>query len=77
MQFADTTITVQTRNAGVPVRITGDALHTLWGEGIGPQDAAGLIAANNELIEEIAGDKLLAGQLDNGVVIITGLDIEG
>jgi hypothetical protein len=29
------------------------------------------------MIEVIAGDKLLAGQLDDGVVVISGMDIEG
>jgi len=77
MRLSDTTIHLQTRTASVLVQITADALHTMWGEGIGPQDAEGLIAANRELIDEIVADKLLAGRVHDGMVVISGLDIEG
>jgi hypothetical protein len=78
MQFEDREIDVETCFGTARVRVAGEALHVLWGEGVGPQDAAGLLAVNKELLIHLATIKREADEVDeNGVVQISALDIEG
>jgi hypothetical protein len=78
MQFEDQTLSVDTPFGPTEVCVTGDALHVWWGEGVGPQDAAGLLAANAELIAHLATIKREAGEIeDDGMVKISSSDVEG
>jgi hypothetical protein len=57
--------------------VTGEALHVWWGEGAGPQDAAGLLAANAEQIVHLAAMKREADAVDDdGIVMISAMDVE-
>jgi hypothetical protein len=77
MQFEDQEISVETTFGPTRVRIAGSALHVLWGDGVGPQDAAGLLAANQELISHLATIKREGDEVDeDGVVEISALEIE-
>ncbi|MEH3046527.1 DUF1488 family protein [Sphingomonas adhaesiva] len=64
--------------AGRPftVRVTSTALHALWGEHSGPQDAAGLVAANREMIEDIVAEKYARGGVDHGEIVIADVDLD-
>jgi hypothetical protein len=63
---------------GSPIRVTvsAAALHGLWGEGSGPQDAAGLFEANRALFEEIVADKLVAGANADDLLRIDDVDLD-
>ena len=77
MEFQDRRIEIATEFGPIEITVTGEALHVLWGEGIGPQDGPGLIEANRAMIEQIATMKIEAGDsVDARSVTITGLDIE-
>ncbi len=77
MTFEDQTMTVESPFGRIDVVIGGDALHVLWGEGVGPQDAAGLIASNREMLEQIAVMKYEADAVEeDGSLRITDLDVE-
>ena len=78
MTFEDTPFAFPTATGIIHVRITADALHCLWGADTGPQTAEGLILAYREMIETIVGDKLIAGEVgEGGLVVVTGMDVEG
>lgn len=53
MQFSDCETSFETKHGPIRVRVTASALHMMWGEGVGPQTAEGLLAANREMIEEL------------------------
>lgn len=77
MQFADQRLSIETVFGPTEICITADALHVWWGDGVGPQDAAGLIKANFALIRQLATIKREAGEVeDNGVIRISELDVE-
>jgi hypothetical protein len=54
MWFADQRLSIATTFGPIDVRVTGEALHVSWGDGVGPQDAASLMQANAELITHLA-----------------------
>ena len=78
MNFLDHHVAIQTPFGSIDVVVSAEALHVLWGRGVGPQDGLGLIEANRDMIEQIAMMKLEAGEcLDAKTVAITELDIDG
>ncbi len=78
MTFNDTEFTLRAANSPIPVRITGDALHCFWGANTGPQTAEGLILKHRAMLEDIVGDKIIAGDVgSDGVVVVNGMDVEG
>lgn len=78
MTFEDRQISLDAPFGVVPVTVTGDALHMLWGADTGPQDADGLIAANRAMIEQVALMKFEAGEVEeDGRVHVTDYDLEG
>jgi hypothetical protein len=77
MTFDDQNMTVESPFGRINVVISGDALHVLWGEGVGPQDAAGIIASNREMLKQIAIMKYEADAVEeDGSLRITDLDVE-
>ena len=77
MRFMDQMLTVETSFGPTEVCVAGDALHVWWGDGVGPQDAPGLMEANVELIRHLATIKREAGEVDeDGVIRISEMDIE-
>jgi hypothetical protein len=76
MEFADQETTFPSPFGDIHTRVTGAALKVLWGEGVGPQEAQGLIDANREMFTLIAQQKVEAGEADGGLVVITDLDVE-
>ena len=77
MQFEDQMIIVETAFGRTRVCVTGEALHVWWGEGVGPQDAVGLLAANAEQIAHLAAMKREADAVDDdGIVMISAMDVE-
>ncbi|PXA86531.1 hypothetical protein DMC47_34300 [Nostoc sp. 3335mG] len=78
MTFEDQQISLEGPFGEIPVTVTADALHMLWGANTGPQDADGLIAANRAMIEQVALMKFEAGEVEeNGRVHVTDYDLEG
>lgn len=78
MDFPDTVISLPAGGRTIRVIVTGDALHCWWGGGVGPQDVDGLIERYMHQIEDIVGDKIIAGQVeDDGSVIVNSMDVEG
>jgi hypothetical protein len=77
MTFEDQTIEIDSDFGPLKVIVTGEALHILWGEGVGPQDGAGLVAANMDVIRHVATIKFEADEgEDEYCVRITGPDLE-
>jgi hypothetical protein len=77
MWFADQMLSIETPFGPTDVCVTGEALHVWWGAGVGPQDAAGLMRANGELITHLATIKREAGEVgDNGLISISEIDVE-
>lgn len=76
MEFADEELDVTVAGRHRRLRVTGDALHCLWGADIGPQDGAGLVAANASFLTDLAVLKLAEGA-PSAEIIITAMDIEG
>lgn len=77
MRFADQMLGIETPFGPTEVRVTGEALHVWWGDGVGPQDAAGLLAANTEQIRHLVTIKREADEVgDDGVVTISAMDVE-
>ena len=60
----------------IPIRITGGALHALWGAGAGPQTAQGIFDEYRPMIDEIVADKILGERVDHGVVVVTDADLD-
>jgi hypothetical protein len=78
MRFENQTLIIDTPFGPTDVCVTADALHVWWGDGIGTQDAAGLLVANAELITHLATIKREADEIDDdGVVRISAMDAEG
>jgi hypothetical protein len=78
MRFEDQTVTIETPFGPTRVRVTGAALLVWWGEGAGPQDATGLLAANAELIKHLATIRCEADEVeDDGIVGISEMDAAG
>ncbi len=67
---------IEAGGRGVPICISGSALHALWGTGVGPQTAQALFDDNRALFDEIIADKLLAGDVRGGVVVISDADLD-
>jgi len=77
MQFEDQEMTIDSVFGPLRVVVTGEALHVLWGEGVGPQDGPGLIEDNRDMLTQIATMKFEADEGEpDGTVRLTGLDIE-
>jgi hypothetical protein len=76
MDFADQDTTFASPFGDIRTRISGAALKVLWGEGVGPQDATGLIEANRDMFALIAQQKFEADMAEDGLVTITDLDVE-
>jgi hypothetical protein len=76
MQFEDFETTIEAGGRPIPVRITGAALHGVWGADSGPQTAQGLFDANRPLFDEVIADKLQAGDVQHGVVVVTDADLD-
>jgi hypothetical protein len=75
-QFDDFETTIEAGGRAVVVRITGSALHGIWGAGAGPQTAQAIFDENRPLFEEAMADKLLAGDVRDGVVVISDADLD-
>lgn len=76
MRFSDHVFSIDTAGGAVRVRVTADVLHQFWGEGVGPQTADGLVAANREIIDYALGDKMIAGAIEDGEYVIRESDID-
>lgn len=77
MPFADQMLSIETPFGPTDVCVTGEALHVWWGDGVGPQDATGLMRANAELIRHLAAIKREAGEVgDDGLISISEVDVE-
>ena len=74
-KFDDFDTTIMAGGASIPVRITKHALHAIWGAGAGPQTAQAIFDQNRTLFDEAVADKLLAGDTENGVVVISDFDL--
>lgn len=59
----------------VRVRMASTALECLWGAGMGIDRADQIVERYRDMIEEIVGDKLIAGAI--GEIVVDGLDVEG
>lgn len=76
-RFEDQRLSVDTPFGPTEVRVEGEALHVWWGADVGPQDAAGLLAANAQTIAHIAAIKREAAEVgDDGVITIFAMDVE-
>ena len=75
-EFGDLETTVEAGGNAVPIWITGGALHAIWGAGVGPQTAQAIFDENRPLFDEIIADKLLAGQVVNGGVVVSEGDLD-
>lgn len=75
-QFDDFDTTITAGGQPIPVRVSGEALHAIWGYGVGPQTAQAIFDENRPLFEEIIADKLQAGNVRHGVVVITDDDLD-
>lgn len=77
MRFEDQMLSIETPFGPTDVCVTGEALHVWWGAGVGPQDAAGLMEANAELIRHLATIKRETDEEDeDGVIRISEMDVE-
>jgi len=74
--FEDFETTILAGGVGVPVRITADALHGIWGYGVGPQTAEAIFVENRPIFDEVIANKLLAGDVRNGVVVVSDADLD-
>jgi hypothetical protein len=74
--FDDFETTIEAGGRAVPIRVTGSALHGIWGAGVGPQTAQAIFDENRPLFEEVIADKLLAGDVESGVVVIRDVDLD-
>lgn len=74
--FEDFETNVEAGGKPIPIRITGGALHALWGAGAGPQTAQGIFDEYRPMIDEIVADKILGERVDQGVVVVTGADLD-
>jgi hypothetical protein len=75
-EFEDFETTIMAGGVGIPVRVTADALHGIWGFGVGPQTADAIFGENRPLFDEVIANKLLAGDVSNGVVVISDADLD-
>lgn len=76
MLFKEYETQVEAGGRIIPARITGAALHGLWGADVGPQTPHELFADNRALFEEVIADKLEAGDVSDGVIVITDADLD-
>lgn len=76
MQFDDFETTIEAGGRPISIRITDVALHGIWGADSGPQTAQGLFDANRPLFDEVIADKLQAGHGQQGVVVVTDVDLD-
>ena len=74
--FEDLDVMLQTVEGPVPLRIKAYVLHALWCAGSGPQTAHGLYVADFSLLEDMAKEKLAAGLIEDGGVVIRDVDID-
>ncbi len=76
--FDDHSFTIDSVFGPLTVTVTGQALAALSGQGSGPQEAAGLIAAHRDMIAQIATMKFEADEgEDDHVVRVSASDLEG
>ena len=76
-KFGDQTISIESVFGRLTVTVTHEALRTLWREGVGPQDGRGLIAANYDMIAQVATTKFEADEgEDDHAVRVTDADLE-
>jgi hypothetical protein len=75
-EFDDFETTVEAGGHPVPILVTGNALHAIWGADVGPQTAQAIFDENRPLFDEIIADKLLAGRVSEGVVVISDADLD-
>ena len=77
MTFAEFNAILPSPGGRIRVRITCDALHLLWGDGVGPQTAAELFEQNQTMLATIAAKKAAAEDVDDGIVVISEADLDG
>lgn len=74
MQFDDQELDLNLTDERVRVIIKTDLIHVLWGEGVGPQTAEGIVLSNTEIIRALAAEK--ATQSRNRPIEISAMDYE-
>ncbi|WP_420137302.1 hypothetical protein [Sphingomonas sp.] len=75
-QFDDFDTTAAINGGSYRVRVTGYVLRGLWGAGVGPQDARGLVERNRAVIETIAAEKLAQGRVEGDLIVIKDVDLD-
>jgi hypothetical protein len=76
MNFSSHDMIVSSPCGPIHARMTSGALYCLWSADHGPQDAAGLVAANREEIAALSLDKFEAARFEeDGFILITEHDI--
>lgn len=75
-EFDDFETTIEAGGRAVPVRVTGNALYGIWGTGVGPQTARAIFDENRPLFDEVIADKLMADDIESGVVVIRDVDLD-
>ena len=75
-EFEDFETTIEAGGRGIPVRVTANALHGLWGAGSGPQTAQGIFDEYRALFDDVIADKIERGDLEHGVAVIRDADLD-
>ena len=75
VQFEDYTFSETIRGVPIRVRVTGSALHALWGSDH-PRDPAAIMERARDMIEDLAAAKFAGGEISGGVIVIGDSDLD-
>lgn len=75
VQFEDYTFPETIHGVPIRVRVTGSALHALWGSDY-PRDPEAFLDRSRDMIEDIVAEKFAAGEIDGGVIVIGDYDLD-
>ncbi len=68
-EFVDFDTTIEARRPRRSRSRDRERLHAIWGAGVGPQTAQAIFDENRPLLEEVIAAKLLAGDVEHGVIV--------
>lgn len=75
MKFEDYTFPETIHGVPIHVRVTGSALHALWGSDH-PRDPEAFLDRSRDMIEDIVAGKFAAGQIEGGEIVIRDCDLD-
>ena len=74
--FVDFDTTILAGGVEIPVRIEASALLAIWGADVGPQTAQSIFDENRLMFDEIVAEKLLVGDVREGIVVVREDDLD-